>query len=78
MTKFSKWNYYVCNVVYLTSIMILFIYSVTHYQNGSNITTTPIIGTNLKEAFTEGYLTNKSFRDQKTIFKQEYGFTVQY
>lgn len=77
MTKISKWNYYVCNAVYLTSIMILFINSVTHYQDSSNITT-PIIGTNLKEAFTEGYLTNKSIRDQKTIFKQEYSFTVQY
>lgn len=77
MTKFSKWNYCVCNVVYFTSIMILFINSVTHYQDGSNITT-PIIGTNLKEAFTKGYLTNKSIRDQKKIFKQEYSFTVQY
>lgn len=77
MIKFSKWNYYACNVVYLTSIMILFINSVTHYQDSSNITF-PIIGTNLKEAFTEGYLTNKSIRDQKTIFKQEYSFTVQY
>lgn len=78
MNKFSKWNYYVCNVVYLTSIMILFINSVIHYQNSSNITTTPIIGTNLKEAFTEGYLTNKSILDQITILKQENGFTVQY
>lgn len=78
MTKFSKWNYYVCNVVYLTSIMILFINSVIHYQNSSNITTTPIIGTNLKRAFTEGYLTNKSIRDQIPILKQENGFTVQY